>query len=415
MIVLVTPVGTSLFTNYLEKKPSDATFRDNYNTIKKDSVKTWDTYDIEIEALRSAALCFISTYKVEASAELQSIAKIQKELENDNIAVRLLASDTITSRLAAEILVNCIEDGILETAIQVEFDEANDVIRGLQVKSTKEFSDNGMPNLIRRISQFDDEQLVINITGGYKAAVPYLTILSQIDQIPLFYTFEELDGESPDLIKIPQLPLTVDWQLIQYYADVFSQIENLTEDWVRFEEEHEVAINDLRGCIEVSDGTAGFSWFGERFWQRYQNNYSVVINPDSYFKYIKAWHGVNTAIEGLYTNLTTVLSNNSAFSEPECFNAIKELGQQNNLNHGGPINNHTFIFKTQKKRLPIRFAYTFTVGSKSKTVESITIYEILRGKFNHKIYVAEFKKKYKNQRSMDEFVTLTLPKPIKST
>ena len=80
---------------------------------------------------------------------------------------------------------------VLGNRIRVEFDPQTDVINGLQIKKIEDFSDRGMPTLMRRISQLDNGQLVINITGGYKATVPYLTILSQIDQIPLFYTFED--------------------------------------------------------------------------------------------------------------------------------------------------------------------------------------------------------------------------------
>lgn len=403
MIVVVTPVGTSLFTNGTDK------IKRNFNRIKDTSESEWNKYDSYVgdnSRLRQDSELFIQQETTSASAEFQSIAKIRDEFKDDDIEVRLLASDTIASRLAAEILMN--QGNVLGNNVSVKFEAETDVIKGLQIKSTEEFSNRGMPNLMRRISQLDG-QLVINITGGYKATVPYLTILSQVDQIPLFYTFEELETDSPDLIKIPQVPLNVDWQLVQYYAEVLTKIDEGIENWAEFEEENDVEINDLRGCIEVADNIAAFSWFGERFWKRYKNHYLVEINPNSYFEHLKSWHGINTAIEDLYNRLNSALSPD-AFVEPCCFNAISELGSNNNLNHGGKINDKTFIFKTQKKRNPIRFAYSFKVDNGEVT--SIIIFDILRESFNHKVYIKNFKTKYGKTSSVQEAVTLTLPKPV---
>ena len=409
MKTLVTPVGTSLFTNYLNDNSNDG-FRRAYETIRKSPTSEWNEYDYDIDSLRTTSLAFIKRRRESASAELQSIAKIQAEL-NDDIQVRLLASDTIASRLAAEILADETAASVLGDQVLVGFDAESDVIKGLQIKNVKEFSDSGMPNLMQRISQLDG-QLVINITGGYKAAVPHLTILSQIGRIPLFYTFEDMDEESPDLIRIPQVPLSMDWQLVKQYADVFSKIDTGVEEWTEFGKEHGPAIDDLRGCIEVADNLALFSWFGEEFWEHYQGNFLVEINAKSYFSY-KVWRDpdIDTAVRDLYKLLNEALSNSLAsFKEPDCFDLIKEFDSQGNLNHGGPINDRTFIFKTQRKRLPIRFAYSFAVNDREE-VTSVRIFEILRGPFNHNTYVRAFRRKYRNPERMD-FVTLTLPKPI---
>lgn len=406
MKTLVTPVGTSLFTNYLDANGNGHA----YETIKESPASGWDDYDYEIRDLRTASLDFIATKGESASAELQSIAKIQDELKDD-IKVRLLASDTIASRLAAEILADETTASVLGDKILIEFDAESDVIKGLQIKKVKEFSDSGMPNLMQRISQLDG-QLVINITGGYKATVPHLTILSQIGRIPLFYTFEDTDEESPDLIRIPQVPLSMDWQLVKQYADVFSKIDKGVEDWTEFGKEYGPAIDDLRGCIEVADNLALFSWFGEEFWKHYKGNFLVEINVTSYFSY-KVWRDpdIDTAVRDLYKLLNEALSNSLAsFKEPDCFDLVKECDSQGNLNHGGPINDRTFIFKSQRRGLPIRFAYSFAVNDREE-VASIRIYEILRGSFNHRTYVRAFRRKYRNPESID-FVTLHLPKPV---
>ncbi|MDE0084894.1 MAG: hypothetical protein OXU23_04215 [Candidatus Poribacteria bacterium] len=150
MTVLVTPVGTSLFTNYLDENPGSPIFKQNYDTIKKCPATEWDNdYDTEINGLSCDTLAFIENSGVEASAELQSIAKIRDELEDNKIEVQLLASDTIASQLAAEILKEKSE--VLGNQVSVEFDSSNDVIKGLQVEDPEAFSGEGMTKLIQRI------------------------------------------------------------------------------------------------------------------------------------------------------------------------------------------------------------------------------------------------------------------------
>ena len=219
MKTLITPVGTSLFTNYLDKN-GDSAFSHNYETIRRSPALEWNAYDCEIEDLKTSSFEFIKKEKESASAELQSIAKIQDKLKED-LDVRFLASDTIASRLAAEILADDTATEILGNNVSVECDRETNVIKGLQVENSKAFSNEGMSNLIQEINLISNnaggyQALAINITGGFKATLPYLTILAQLYRIPLYYTFEDTEA----LITIPQAPLVIDWGLIERYSDV---------------------------------------------------------------------------------------------------------------------------------------------------------------------------------------------------
>ena len=218
MKTLITPVGTSLFTNYLDENTNGA-FGHYYETIKKCSASEWDDYYHEIEELKISSLDFIEREQISASAELQSITKIRDKLQED-LDVHLFASDTIASRLAAEILMdNKVVAPVLGSNISVAFDARADVIEGLQVEDPKAFSNQGMTNLIRKI----DEKaggcwlaLAINITGGYKATLPYLTILAQLKHVPLYYNFED----TKEIITVPPIPLVSDWGWIHSYSGI---------------------------------------------------------------------------------------------------------------------------------------------------------------------------------------------------
>ena len=189
MTVVITPVDTSLFNNGAQE---NTTINDTFSVIKDQRANVWADYEDYIEPLRNESQGFIHAMGESASAELQSTQAIRNEL-NDNITVHLIASDTIASRLAAEIL----KDELLGLpGVNVEFNEINDVIQGLCATDPNQFEVLGVPILLERLNQIcnnlqDDQELAINITGGYAATVPLLTLFAQNNQCPLYYNFEE--------------------------------------------------------------------------------------------------------------------------------------------------------------------------------------------------------------------------------
>ena len=415
MKTLVTPVGTSLFTNYLDEN-SNGTFSHAYETIKKSSASEWDEYDCEIEDLKTSSLEFIEKKKKSASAELQSIAKIQDNL-NDDIEVRLLASDTIASRLAAEILADDTAASVLGDKIRVKFNTETDVIKGLQIENSKAFSQEGMSNLVQKINSISNnaggyQALAINITGGFKATLPYLTILAQLYRVPIYYTFEDTDA----LITIPQAPLVIDWGLIERYSDVLREIDEGIENWPTFRNQHYQAVQDLEAFIEVVDEIALLSPIGKIFWDHYQRYFVFELPGGSYFKYDSSDRRlIDEAIEELYGRLDTVLRPDFLDSA-KCYERIRKLGHNDDLNHTGQIPNPTrspdremFIFKSTNEK-QIRLLYTFKVDERE--IARLTIFDLLCQDFDHSTYFDTWKRKF-GRKSFPEidFVTRTFAIP----
>ena len=427
MITLVTPVGTSLFTNYLDNNSSNGNFRRWYDAVKKRPASEWNNYDSEIEALRISSCDFIATSKVKTSAELQSIANIQKRLDV-GIKAHLIASDTIASRLAAEILKE--QSGVLVNNITVEFNDVNDVIKGLQIENRKVFSQEGMTNLVRKIDSISGgilgtqtpnftRSLAINITGGYKATLPYLTILAQLERIPLYYNFEDTD----ELIKIPQAPLVIDWASIDRHSDVLRQIDDEgIDNWQAFQQQHFQAIQDLEAFFEVDGEVALLSPIGEIFWNHYQKYYLVKLPIGNYHRYNSSNRRlIDKAIEELYRKLDTALRPD--YLAPEtCYEHIRSLGHNSDLNHSGQIpGQDIFIFKSTDND-QIRLLYTFQVkayrievnGQEANAGEIIglTIFDLHCGDFNHDTYFRDWKNRFGGQNKPEiEFVTRTLKIP----
>ena len=415
MKTLVTPVGTSLFTNYLDEN-SNGAFSRAYETIRKSPASEWNEYDYEIGDLRTTSLAFIESKRESASAELQSIAKIQAEL-NDDIKVRLLASDTIASRLAAEILADETAASVLGDQVTVEFDAGTDVITGLQVENPKAFSNEGMTNLIRKIDSISAnaggwQATAINITGGFKATLPYLTIWAQLHRVPLYYTFEDTAA----LIKIPQAPLVIDWGLIERHSDILMQIDNGIENWLAFRNQHYQAIQDLEAFIEVDGQDALLSPIGGIFWNHYQTYFVVELPDGSYFHYdFRDRQLIDKAIAELYQRLDTVLGPDYP-DFVHCYEHIRKLGHNDDLNHSGPIPNPTrspdrgaFIFKSTNDE-QIRLLYTFKVNAREIT--RLRIFDILCRDFCHKTYSDDWKDRF-GRRDFPEinFVTRTFEIP----
>ena len=193
MTVVITPVGTSLFTNGAIK---DKTISDLFEDIEDQPGSEWDSYPTEISMLKEGSKDFIATHAENAAAEFQSSFTIRGQIGHD-IVVRLLASDTIASRLAAEILQSN-APSVLGPQCSFEFDPDIDLIKGLQVMYPMEFQNNGIPNLTKRLEAIHrsvsegNHNLAVNITPGYAAIVVLLTNFSQsIGGVPLYYHFKD--------------------------------------------------------------------------------------------------------------------------------------------------------------------------------------------------------------------------------
>ena len=201
---IITTVGTSLFTNYLEKNND---IKSHCDSIKDKPYSKYDEEQKRIEKIKNKLLEFA---KIENScAELTSIAKLQEKYED--IKVYLIATDTIDSVVVCEIL----KEVLSEKNITVLFEAKKDTIRKLQIKDNSHF-ELGLKNLIAKFHEISNKKykdIVLNITGGYKVIIPYLTMIGEILEIPLYYIFEDSD----ELILVPQLPIGFDDKVADLY------------------------------------------------------------------------------------------------------------------------------------------------------------------------------------------------------
>ncbi len=199
---IITTVGTSLFTNYNDKNNETLN-----KEIKDEPYSEYSEWEDEISDIKNKLISFAK--EKNSCAELTSIMKLKEKYED--IEVYLIATDTIESVLICEILKKLLD----EKNITVVFEAKKDTIRELQIKDNNHF-ESGLKNLISKfhdISNKKYDDMVLNITGGYKVIIPYLTMIGEILEIPIYYIFEN----SNELILVPQLPIAFDNKVADLY------------------------------------------------------------------------------------------------------------------------------------------------------------------------------------------------------
>jgi len=422
-------VGTSLFTNYMKDEVKNCF--DDYDDINKTYKDIIERPAKEYESLRYPIEHIESIIKeqwlknitkkennskldwekeenilnLDVSAELTSLIRIIKEIgdkNNEGIEVYLLTSDTVASRLAAHIIAehfnNIVRLQFTSANIKALFEPAKDIISHLQVYNQRDFEKEGLPNLIHRIEDIREgysPNVILNITGGYKATIPYLTILGQVYNIPIYYTFEDTHG----LIKIPQAPLDINWGMFEKYAPVIEELSNGVEvDWNDYRRSKGIG-EDFDACIWHDEGLVLLNAIGELFYKRYLE-WTLVYVLIGRFSSDEA-HRNRQAIKNAIIDTVSKLESffqDSAFKEADEGMVKKALRERRDdvLNHE-KLPRGGFIAKCTGNKPEVRLLYDF--NWKSGNLVKIRFYDFRVGEFDHGSYIKEFEQFYSNIHS----------------
>ncbi len=222
---VITTVGTSIFTNYYEamrEKRQEGEASSEHETLKKTPHSQWSRYtDEEIPRLREVIATWANG-NPQASAEISSLLKIADKYPNEELEVYLIATDTVLSRLAAELVKEWFgENGT------VHFTPQKHVIIGLSIEQTETFIEQGIQGLVQTILDIkgeEEDSMLLNISGGYKGLIPVMTIVGQLYDMNICYTYED----SEELIEIPRMPLNFDWEIIEQYSTALLRPQRMT-------------------------------------------------------------------------------------------------------------------------------------------------------------------------------------------
>ncbi len=277
---IITMVGTSLLENYMEKNKNDPVFRNYVDSLKGKSASQYESESNRINHIRKHIIEWFKklSEKTNASAEINSLAKLQRELRDD-FEVYFLSSDTILSKLAGEILTENIMPKVEEAKGCIVNQK---VIHNLQVKDREGFT-SGMCSLVNeiyKIANYDWRNTIINITGGYKATIPYLSILAQVNKCPIYYIFEETDT----LIKVPYIPLDINWSVFEENEGLFRELEKIKIKELPAGFKYRVEIESL---IERVENLISFNPLGIALWEKFKERFSIFFISDDLEKYLQ--------------------------------------------------------------------------------------------------------------------------------
>ena len=344
---VITPVGTSLFENFLKSGKADENFRRKYEDLKKIKAEGLEGEKVKKSILKNALNENWFKENIDASAEIKSLIKIKNKL-NDDIRIYLIHSDTALSKLASEILVDSFKyyNDLKNSKVEVKG------VKGLQIWDSKEFV-KGMAELIKLIYHISGgywDDVVINITGGFKATVPYLTILGQINKCDIYYIFERTEA----LIKIPYIPIDINWGLMEKYEKFLMELEkeNIKKGAQDISKEIEI-------LLEVVDDMYCLNPLGVTLWEKYKSMFRYFYIFDDVKDEVKKRKNL---VEKSLLELDRRLRNNP--NDRDLDHKVKNLDTK------------VFkIFKHKEDDLQVRILYR--TASKGKTIYGIVDYDIL--------------------------------------
>jgi putative CRISPR-associated protein (TIGR02619 family) len=296
---LVTTAGTSLITNIIntlrnrcnlteeEKKALE-----NFSKIFKKDYNEKNKLLKEYEELKNFVKQRI-TFDVKTSAEIKSIIAIQHsgKFKGYPLEIELIATDSLLSPLCSEILKDLIEKN---TNLKVNFNEKN-IIKDLQVTDYKRYKV-GLINLLNRLNQIGSNgkyfgDMALNVTGGFKGVIPYMTIFGQVNNIPIFYIFEFTDA----LIEIPQIPITLNEKLFDKYWSEFYKIERegiIEKDKLDFK-----FLKETESLLEIEEDMVTFNPLGKILWDKYKRENFMFFTTEDIFNEINKQKNIKNILK----------------------------------------------------------------------------------------------------------------------
>ncbi len=293
MKTIITTVGTSVFTN-LTKDGENDEIKKRFEQLKQKRYSEWATFESRSINDRGSRLGLKTLVQnaikanQKASAEIESILKIAKD---EKVNIHLLATDTVLSVLAAQIIV---EWEWLDGKQKITFNPTyeQDVIKDLQVENLMDFK-KGLRNLVERFYKIygtnpNPKDYILNITGGYKGIIPFMTLLGQMTKIDINYKFEETGS----LIEIPRLPIKRDDELFDEHFEVFQEIE----EEVEIEgSKYYAFVQKAESCLETFNNgkTYTLNALGLVFWEDYKNEYFNFYCSDDVWSTIQKQNDIS--------------------------------------------------------------------------------------------------------------------------
>jgi len=246
----------------------------NLERFKNVSLSRWDEYEHDIAAVRDRvsellARLSLPTKLDDTSAEIKSLVKMGITPADQVI---LIASDTVDGKLSAELVQTFLSEREICHEVEIK------VIRGLQAIDGRLFQQEGLKNLLNFLISHEHENVVFNLTGGFKSVVPYISLIGMLFNKPVHYIHED----SEDVITLSNLPILINENVVFLVEDKLRKIEIETSikkaEWQKGIDFHDRRFDVL---IEETKGEVTLSGLGLIIWERFKLDYPVELERDN--------------------------------------------------------------------------------------------------------------------------------------
>ncbi len=167
----------------------------------------------ELEAAHSDPADFLQR----ACAETNSLHSLNVRTDD---RILLLTTETPDGLICAEEVAR-----LLHNKCRVQCQIAK--IEGLQVGDATRFRRVGIQKLFDALDHHCGDltdgglQTVLNVTGGFKSVVPYVTLYGLLHQLPVVYLFER----SKSLLRLPPVPINFDYERLSQAMDALDLLQ----------------------------------------------------------------------------------------------------------------------------------------------------------------------------------------------
>lgn len=144
-----------------------------------------------------------ATLRRKLPAEIHSLRRMGA---GDQDRVVLFATDTPDGQVCARL----VQTYLVERLGMHRDNVPMKIIEGMQVDDGARFRREGVVNYIQAVRAEGDQlgwhDVVLNPTGGFKALIPYTTLMGMLFRVPVRYIFDN----GSEIIELPQFPIEFD-------------------------------------------------------------------------------------------------------------------------------------------------------------------------------------------------------------
>lgn len=220
--------------------------------------------------------------------------------------VILLHTETGDGQICAEAVQSILEEAFACDCRLVRID-------GLQVRDPRRFRKEGVQNLFRTLDRLRNErwgrELRLNVTGGFKAVVPFMTLYGLIHRLDVVYLYES----SSELITLPPIPVSFDFERIGAFRDAMRTLQ--AEEVMPLAEFEKRIPADVRresvwmqALLDIEDGMVSPSGLAPLFFKELDEHAAqVLISPSAVETLAASTGGLRKQYLGMLERVTDPL------------------------------------------------------------------------------------------------------------